>query len=70
MWKSRAGYTGSVVVRQVAYTDTFSKVTLEVAYGKEMNILISGNISGGHSCSKNANYMLSQNLRHLRHCVV
>ena len=36
-------------------TDNFSKTTLEAAYGIEMNIQFSGNSSGGHSCSQNAN---------------
>ena len=35
-------------------TDNFSKMT---AYGKEINIQLSGNISGGHSCSQHANWM-------------
>ena len=47
-----------------------SKTTMEAAYGREMNIQISGYSSGGHSCSQHANCTLLQNLRHLWHCVV
>ena len=54
----------------VGRTDKFSKMTLEVAYGREMNIKSSGNSFGGHSCSQHANYTLPQNLRHMWHCVV
>jgi hypothetical protein len=43
---------------------------LKVAYGREMNIKLSGNRSGGHSCSQHANCNLPQNLRHLWLCVV
>ena len=59
------GDTWSVVGR----TAKFSKTTLEVAYGREMNIKFSGNSSGGHSCS-HANCTLPKNLRHLWHGVV
>jgi hypothetical protein len=34
--------------------------SLKRRYGREMNILLSGNSSGGHSCSQHANYMLPQ----------
>ena len=47
-----------------------SKMTLEAAYGREMNIKFPGNSSGGHSCRQHANSMLPTNLRHLWHCVV
>ena len=63
-------YTWSVVLMLVGHTDKFSKMTLEVAYGREINITSSGNILGGHSCSQHANCTLPQNLRHLWHCVV
>jgi hypothetical protein len=35
--------------------------TLEMAYGRKMNMQFSGNSSGGHSCSQHANCTLSQN---------
>ena len=38
----------------------FSKTMLDVAYGREMNIQLSGNSSGGHSSSQHANSMLPQ----------
>uniref|UniRef100_A0A4W5JRZ4 G-protein coupled receptors family 1 profile domain-containing protein n=1 Tax=Hucho hucho TaxID=62062 RepID=A0A4W5JRZ4_9TELE len=64
------GYMRSAVVRPVGHTAKFSKMRLEVAYGREVNITFSGNSSGGHSCSQNDNCMLLQNLRYLWHCVV
>ena len=57
------GYMWSAVVRLLGHTAKFYKTTLEAAYGREMNIKLSGNSSGGHSCSQHANCMLSQNLR-------
>ena len=42
----------------------------DIAYGREMNIKLSGISSGGHSCSQHANCTLPKNLRHLWHCVV
>ena len=58
------------VVRLVGRTAKFSKMMLDGAYGTEINIQLSGNSSGGHSCSQHAYFTLPQNLRHLRHCVV
>uniref|UniRef100_A0A8C8JC93 Cholesterol transporter ABCA5 n=1 Tax=Oncorhynchus tshawytscha TaxID=74940 RepID=A0A8C8JC93_ONCTS len=40
------------------YTAKFSKMTLEAVYGREINIQLSGNSSGGHSCSQHSNCML------------
>ena len=42
-------------VRPVGRTAKFSKTTLEVAYCREINIKLSGNSSGRHSCSQHAN---------------
>ena len=53
------------VVRPVGRTAKFSKMSLEVAYGRERNIQLSGNSSVGHYCSWHANCTLPQNLRHL-----
>jgi hypothetical protein len=64
------GYTWSVVVRPVGRTAKISKTALEAAYGRETSITLSGNSSGGHSCSQNANCTLPQNLKHLWHCVL
>ncbi len=64
------GYACSVVVRPVGWTAKFSETALETAYGREINIQFTGNSSGGHSCSQNANCTLPQNLRHLWHCAV
>jgi hypothetical protein len=44
------GLVWSVVLRPVGRITKFSKTMLEVAYDKEINITLSGNSSGGHSC--------------------
>ncbi len=64
------GYTWSAVVRPVGCTDKFSKMPLETAYGREINIQFTGNSSVWHSCSRHDNCTLPQNLRHLWHCAV
>ncbi len=64
------GYMWSAVVRPVGCTAKFSETPLEMAYGREINIQLTGNSSGGHPCSQNANCTLPQNLRHLWHCAV
>jgi hypothetical protein len=51
-------YMWSAVVRPVRRTTKFSKTMSEGAYGREINIKLSGNSSGGHSCSQHANCML------------
>ena len=56
----------SAVVRPVGHTAKFSNMTLEVGYGREMNIQLSGNRSGAVSMPI-APYL---NLRHLWHFVV
>ena len=53
-------YTWSAAVRPVGCTAKFSKTTLEVAYGREINMKFSGNSSGGHSCSQRGNCTLPQ----------
>jgi hypothetical protein len=63
MWRS-CGFVAFVVtcdlwLRPVGPTDKFSKTMLEAAYGREMNIKLSGNISVGHFCSQHASCMLS-----------
>jgi hypothetical protein len=58
-------YKWSVGVRPVVHTVKFSQTTMEAAYVRETNIQLSGNSSGGHSCSQHANCTHPQNLRHL-----
>jgi hypothetical protein len=43
-------------VRPVERTAKFSKATSEVAYGREINNTLSGNSSGGHSCSQHFSF--------------
>ena len=64
------GYTWSAVVRPVGHTEKLSKTTLAAVYGREIDIKLSGNSTGGHSSSQHTNCTLPQNLRHLWHCVV
>ena len=52
-------YTLPVFVRLV-HTVKFSKIMLEAAYGKEIDVKFSGNSSGEHSCSQHANGTLPQ----------
>ena len=54
------GYTWSVVVRSVGLTAKLSKMTLEAAYDREINIKLSGNSSGGHLCGHHDNCTLPQ----------
>ncbi len=54
------GYMCSAVVRPVGCTAKFSETLLKMAYGREINIQITGNSSSGHSCSQYANCMLTQ----------
>jgi hypothetical protein len=54
------GYTWSAFVRPFGCTANSRKTTLDVAYGREMNIQLSGNSSGGHSSGQHANSMLPQ----------
>ena len=55
------GYTWAAVVRLVGRTAKFSKMT-EAAYVREVKIKLSGNSSGGHSCSRHVHCALPQNL--------
>ena len=56
------GYTWSAVVRPVGRPAKLSKTMLDVANGREIRISLSGNSSGGHSCSQHANCTLPQNM--------
>jgi hypothetical protein len=43
-------------------TAKLSKTTLEAAYGREMNIELSGCSSGGHSCRQHVNYLKTSDI--------
>jgi hypothetical protein len=45
-------YMWSAVVRPFGGIAKFSKIMLEAAYGREINIKSSGNRYSGHSCSQ------------------
>ncbi len=72
MWRSWAGVVtrGLWLWGRLDCTAKFSETPLETAYGREINIKFTGNSSGGHSCSQDANCTLPQNLWHLWHCAV
>ncbi len=72
------GYTWSAVVSWM-YCQMYCRLDvlpnslkcfLETAYDREMNIIFTGNSSGGHSCSQHANCTIPQNSRYLWHCAV
>ena len=52
------GYMCSAVVRPVGHTAKFSEITLEAAYGREINMKLSGSSSVGHSSIHHANCTL------------
>ena len=54
------GYTWSALVKPVGRAAKFSKPTLDAAYDRKINIHLSGNSSGGHSCSQHASCTLPQ----------
>ena len=51
------GYMWSAVVRLVGRSAKVSKMMLEAAYGREINIELSGNSSGGHTCSQHRTFL-------------
>ena len=54
------GYTWSAVVRLDGRTAKFSETMLKAVYSREINIQLSGNRCGRHSCSQHANCTLPQ----------
>lgn len=61
-------YTMSVVARPVGCTPSFCETTFEAAYGGKMNIQFTGNNSGGHYYSYQANCTFPH-VWHLWFCV-
>jgi hypothetical protein len=51
-------YTWSAIVRPFGCTAKFSKMMLEAVYGRDINIQLSGNSSGGFSCSQHTSVAL------------
>jgi hypothetical protein len=59
-----------LLTHTVGRTARFSKTMLEAVSDREKYIQLSGNISGGHSCSQSANYTLLKNLTAVALCCV
>ncbi len=64
MWRSWAGVVtrGLPNSHGLVCTAKFSETPLEMAYVREMNIQLTANGFGGHSCSQHANCTLPQKL--------